>query len=151
MLELVGAPETRAVLADMKASAARAVMRPAIRAGCRVIAKEAKQRAPGDKRHRIRRLIDVMVKTTSKGNVIGRVYVKESKADTITLDGREVPFNVVANILEFGSPEIPAQSFMRKSRRVKGAAALRKVSTIADRNITRQWELANRKHKTIWT
>ena len=154
-VELVGDKEVLAVLRDMQDGAQRAVMRPAILAGCRIIAKEAKKRAPGDKLHRIRRLISVRVWTNKRTkNVVGQIYVKPSKSQTVIIAGESRPWSAVANILEFGRQRhpgiIPAMKFMRGARAAKGPEALRKVRKVADGRITAEWEKASRRHKAVW-
>lgn len=65
-----------------------------------------------------------MSKQKGKG-VIGKVFMRPAKNRTIQLEGRTVGFEVVGNILEFGSikQHISPQPFMRPARDMASPAA----------------------------
>lgn len=118
---LTGDKALNSKLAVLKSSAVQRVMKPAMSKGLDPIMRRAKSNAPWAS---IRRLIGK--KVTGRGTKIsGKVFMKPSNNRTIMLDGREVGFEVVANILEFGSAKqnIRPQPFMRPAReQAKGAA-----------------------------
>lgn len=80
MMALTGDAGLVFALSEMKASSVRTIMRPAIRAGASIGAKEAKRLAPEDDKNLIRS-IGVQVKTNkSKGVVYGKIYVRRGFA-----------------------------------------------------------------------
>ena len=89
-------------IAALAGKGANRIMRPAIGKGLAPILKQAK----ANQRHAsLRKLIGkkVITKKAWPKDVAGKVYMKPSKDRTINLQGREVGFEVVGNILEFGS------------------------------------------------
>jgi hypothetical protein len=82
--------------------------------------KPMQQKAKGLQRHAsLRRLIGRRAFVSKKRQeVLGKVFMRPDKKRTIMLEGREVGFEVVANILEFGSVKknITPQPVMRPAR-----------------------------------
>jgi HK97 gp10 family phage protein len=98
------------------------VVRPATRRALAPIKRRAKQNA---KWKSIRRLISSKSFINKKGEVKGKVYLRPDKKRTVILQGREVGFEVVGNILEFGSAKknIQPRPFMRPAADQGGAEA----------------------------
>jgi len=138
------------VFRDMKGPVGRRVMRSSLQSGLTIIAREARKRAPGNNEYRFRDMIGTKVKTTSKRNVLGYVYVKEHGADTVTVEGREVDLAVAANFVEFGTPTAKAHSFIRAARAAKGGQALAAVKAKASVRIDVEWKKAHARHRAIW-
>lgn len=92
------------------------VVRPAMAAAL----KPMQQKAKGLQRHSsLRKLISRKAFVSKKRNeVLGKVYLRPDKKRTVMIDGREVGFEVVGNILEFGSVKqnITPQPVMRPAR-----------------------------------
>lgn len=100
-----------------------AVLKPAVNKGLNPIMQKAKQNC---KWNSLRKLIGKKTGKTKKGTISGKVYMKPSKERTIKLNGRDVGFEAVANILEFGSSKqnIRPQPFMRPARQQAHSQAL---------------------------
>jgi len=98
------------------------VVRPATLRALAPIKRRAKKNA---KWKSIQRLISGKAFVSKKGEVKGKVYLKPDKERTITLEGREVGFEVVGNILEFGSvtKNIRPRPFMRPAADEGGTEA----------------------------
>lgn len=102
------------------------VVRPATLRALTPIKRRAKQNA---KWKSIQRLISAKAFVSKKkGDVKGKVYLKPDKKRTVTLEGRKVGFEVVGNILEFGSvtKNIRPRPFMRPAAD-EGATEAKKV------------------------
>lgn len=104
------------------------VMRSAMSRGLTPLAQAARrlQRHPS-----LRKLIaKAVVRRKRDRDWIGKVYMKPAKERTVRIDGRVVGFEVVGNILEFGSLKrhIAPQPFMRPARRQAGPAAIRALA-----------------------
>ena len=136
--KLIGGAQLRAELEAMAGAPGRAVMRGAVRDALKVIETEARSRAPGKT---IRRMIGRKVWT--KGLAVrGKVYVKPNPGRTVSFDGRELPFEFVANVLEFGSSSrgIRPRAFMRGARETKRAEALRELDRSAQARLEMAWK-----------
>jgi hypothetical protein len=124
-------------LKSIREGSAKRIMRKAITAGLLPVQQEAKRLV---KARSLKRLIArrASVKSTA---VNGMVYVKTAKDRTITLEGREVDFSVVANILEFGSQsrKIPARRFMRGARESQGPRGMKVAIDTANQLIEAEW------------
>ena len=92
------------------------VIRPAINKGLKPIQSATKNNC---KWKSIRRLISKKAYVNRKKEVKGKVFLRPDKSGrTIMIKGREVGFEVVGNILEFGSVKqnITPRPFMRPAR-----------------------------------
>jgi len=102
-------------------------VKPAVEVGVKKIGQAAKRNAKVNvKGLTISKM--VTYKTWSRaGSVFGRVMAQTKKIGdrTVKIDGREVPFEVVANILEYGSStrNIKARHFMKRAYEVEGKKA----------------------------
>jgi len=135
-IELVGDVELRKQLKDMRTTVAKRVMRKAIRKGLKIIQTIAKTKAPGTT---IAKLLKVSVRTGREG-IIGAVEVKPSER-TVSFEGREIGFEFVANVLEFGSTKmnIREQRFLRGAREQGGPAALAMITQEAGKQLEVEW------------
>lgn len=136
--KITGEKELAAKIAALAGKGANKIMRPAIGKGLVPIMKQAK----ANQRHAsLRKLIGkkVITKKTWPNDVAGKVYMKPSKDRTINLNGREVGFEVVGNILEFGSAKqnIPPQPFMRPAREQAAGAAIIATAAEASKQLKR--------------
>lgn len=132
--KITGDQKLAATLAALPGKMQKRVMRSAVAKGLAPIAKQAK----ANQRHKsLRELIGKKVIRKKSGDAAGKVYMKPSPDRTINLQGREVGFEVVGNILEFGSAKrgIAPQPFMRPARQQAGAAAIRAVAEEARKQL----------------
>ncbi len=118
-------------------------MRPAISAGLTPIRRRAIQLAKSlFGSDTIAREIAKSTKKSKGGSgITGMVFVKEQPERTVTVKGRKVPFEVVAQILEFGRKDgsLEEKSFMRKAREEKREEALSIVTRKAEANLKKFW------------
>ena len=142
-IEIVGDKELERELKELAATSARSIMRPAINAGLTPIKKRAVSLAKSNfKSDTIAKEIGKSVKKARRrGGITGMVYVKPQPERMVKVNGREVPFEVVANILEFGRKDgsLPARSFMRKAREETKSEALRIVKEKAKITLEKKW------------
>lgn len=113
----------------------RKVFLPAIRKGLNIIAKQAKANC---KWQSLRKLISKKAFISKKDkNAKGKVFLRPSKDRTIKLEGREVGFEVVGNILEFGSVKqnIKPHPFMRPARDHAAARARFEMEKEAEKRL----------------
>ena len=112
-----------------------------IREGLKPIKKRAQELAKANFKSET---ISKMIRSKAKKG-IGKVYINKMPDRTVTVEGREVPFEVVANILEFGRLDgsMPPRSYMRRAREEKGKEGLE----IAKKVIAGGVNLLNRKRK----
>ena len=138
MFQLVGDEKLRRGLKALRGAAQRKIMRPAINAGLTPILQQARADAPGNT---IPRLLKKRVKNGKRGNVIGQVYVKESPRK-VRFRGREIGFEFVASVLEFGSPRqgIRARRYLRGARDKRGQEALQALTQKAEERLKLEWE-----------
>jgi HK97 gp10 family phage protein len=102
------------------------VVRPATLRALSPIRKRAKANAPSES---LKKLISAKAFVSKKKKEVkGKVYLKPDKKRTIKLQGREVGFEVVGNILEFGSVKqnIRPRPFMRPAA-AEGAAEAKNI------------------------
>jgi ABC-type antimicrobial peptide transport system permease subunit len=134
-LELVGDKKLARELGILAGKSLKKIMKPAINAGLNPIKKRAEQLAKGNfKSKTIAKQVKKSAKVSKdKTGIVGQVFIKHQPERTIKIEGREAPFEVVANILEFGSAEmnIPARSYMRRGREEKRAEAIRTTTAKA--------------------
>jgi len=125
-------------------TSARKVMRPAINAGLTPIRKRAIELAKANfKSDTIAKEIGKSAKKSRRGSgVVGKVFIKKQPNRTIKIKGKQVPFEVVANILEFGRKDgsLQARSFMRRAREEMGGQAIIKVREKALERLEIEWE-----------
>lgn len=130
-IQLVDDKELNAKLTALPDKVQAKVMRRAIGCGLMPIARQARNL----QRHAsLRKLIGTkVVKRKRDREWVGKVYLKPSKERTIMIEGREIGFEVVGNILEFGSAKrnIKPQPFMRAAREQAGGAAIAAVANQA--------------------
>jgi len=122
-------------LKSIREGSAKRIMRKAITAGLLPVQREAKRLV---KSRSLKRLISrrASVKNTA---VNGMVYVREDKDRKIKLEGREVDFSVVANILEFGTDQIQPRRFMRGARESQGQYGMKVAIDKANELIQAEW------------
>jgi len=123
-LKITGMDEVFKKLKKIDRDFNRKVVKPAINAGLEPI----KQRAKQNCRHEsLRKLISKKAFISKRDKQTkGKVYLKPEKERKIKLDGKEAGFEVVGNIMEFGSQKrnIRPQPFMIPAgQSAKGAAA----------------------------
>jgi hypothetical protein len=82
------------------------------------------------------------VGTNKRLGVYGRVILEDIESRTVIVEGREVPFNVVANILEFGSEarNIREYAVMRTARDEARDEAIRIFQERAATELERKWQ-----------
>ncbi len=136
IVKMTGDKKLSARIAALESKVSNKIMRAAVSKGLIPIAKQAK----ANQRHAsLRKLIGKKVITKKRWpkDVAGKVYMKPSKDRTIMLEGRNVGFEVVANILEFGSAKrnITPQPFMRPARTNAAAAAISATAAEARRQL----------------
>jgi len=123
MLEITGDKKLAKAILALPDKVQKKVVRSSLSRGLTPIARTARK----NQQHKsLKKLIGKSVIKRKRDKMYaGKVYMKPSKDRTIMLKGREVGFEVVGNILEFGSAKrnIKAQPFMRPAAiQSKGAA-----------------------------
>jgi hypothetical protein len=106
------------------------IMRNAVSQGLKPIMERAKSLAASNfKSNTIAKMIGKKAYLNKKKQIIGKVFVRPQPDRTVKLQGRDVPFEVVANVLEFGRKDgsLPARSYMRRARDEAGGKALQIV------------------------
>lgn len=130
MAGMIGDKELQKTILNLTNSAAKKIMRPAVANGLKPIKKEAKTIADQKfKSDSLSRLIGIKARA-KKDNVFGKVFMVPRKTDrTIKIKGQEVPFEVAANIQEFGRKDgsLEPHSFMRPAMDNKRSEAMKKV------------------------
>jgi len=150
-ISLAGDQDLIKVLRQLKGGAVRAIMRPAIRRGVKMIAAEAKKNAQAQfKNSDLADIIDYKAYKSRRGaGVIGKVFCsdKKCKDKTIQLQGRTVPLSAAANIQEFGrhKGDLKPHPFMRPAVASKTSAAMDAVKTEAAAALER---LRNKLHQS---
>ena len=137
-IQLVGDKALQAKLRELRKAAQNRIMRPAINAGLTPILTQARATAPSTE---IRKLLKKRVAKGRGGSVIGMVRVTESTR-MVEYQGRQVPFDLVAMVLEFGSDKmnIRARRYLRDARDQQGQAALRIVAQKAEERLDIEWK-----------
>ncbi len=142
-VKLIGDEKLQKDLNALASSSVNKVLRKPIRAGLQPIRQEASNeyRKLGwdefaEKRNLVRKV------GTGKKGVVGRVEIADIWNRMVTVEGRQVPFNVVANILEFGSRKrnISEYRVLRGARDKKQHEAIRIVNDKATEQLEKQWK-----------
>ncbi len=141
-VQLTGDKQLQRDLAMLASSSVNDVLRNPIRAGLQPIREEASSRYKAlgwsdfAKKSNIKRKVN-----SGKKGLVGRVAIADITNRTVKLDGRDVPFNVVANILEFGSRSRNIREYrvLRGARDKKQAEALRIVQAKATKSLETRW------------
>jgi hypothetical protein len=117
---------------NVKSDVEKKIIRNAIAQGLKPIMARAKSLAKSNfKSNTIAKMIGKKVYTNKRKQIIGKIFVKEQKDRMVKVQGKDVPFNVVANFLEFGRLDgsLPARSYMRRARDEARGKALQIVET----------------------
>lgn len=153
-IELVGDKKLQKQLEMLKDSVVRQVMKPAYSKALTPINKEAKRLANQNFNSKtISKMIGKKVSVSKRGKgLVGKVYVRPDKTGrTIDIEGRQAPFEVVANIQEFGKKDgsLPARPFMRPAMESKKTAAMAIVKEEAKKNLDKVVKKSKRLGKKI--
>jgi hypothetical protein len=146
MYTLIGDEELRKDIKRMSNSSWKRILRRAVRNALTPIYQQARADAPSST---IRKLIKKHVYTT-KHRVVGMIRVARSSR-TVTFQGRQIGFEFVANVLEFGSPtqNIRARRYMRGARERRGKEASDRLIREADKAFRDEWDKALAKGKSL--
>ena len=115
----------------------RKVVIPSVRAALKPIRTKARQL---QKHQSLKKTIKSRAFKSKKGDILGKVFLSKNKdGRTINLEGREVGFEVVGNILEFGSAKrnITPQPFMRPAREQAAGQARTAMEKEAKKRLAR--------------
>lgn len=137
-LSVTGVKELNRQFAAIEKGVQDKIAKPALRKGLNVVAKRAKAELWWSEH--LRGLIGARVsKRKADGEAIGKVYMMPSPDRTINLNGREVGFEVVANIFEFGSVKqnIRPRPFMRSAAAHSKGQALAAIELEARKRVAR--------------
>lgn len=148
-IKLEGAEDLMAELQTMRKTVADRICRDSLKPGLAILAREVRKTIPGAQRHRLRKLVATRSYISKKGKVVGKVFIKPSKTDTVKWKGRTIGFEVVAGFLEFGTKTISPRAFMRGARISKGDEALAAVGAQIEKRIHAEWE-KGRKGMSVW-
>jgi len=112
------------------------VILPAVRKGLVPIQRQAKANC---NHASLKKLIGKKAFINKKKEVSGKVYMLPSKDRTIKLQGRDVGFEVVANILEFGRKrgDLKPEPFMRPARDTAMPAAYKAMEEEAKKRLAK--------------
>lgn len=113
------------------------VLRPAVNKGLDPVRKQAKALC---KHESIRKLIAKKSFISKRDKAVrGKVFIKPSKDRKIILEGREVGFEAVASILEFGRKkgDLKPDPFLRPALDIAQGAALKIVASESSERIKR--------------
>jgi len=124
-VSITGVEQILGKMAKIDKAFDRKVVKPSMAVALKPIQKIAKSL---QKHKSLKKLISRKAFISKKKGVLGKVYLRPSKDRTIIFQGREVGFETVGNILEFGSAKqnIKPQPVMR-SARASGSAAARAI------------------------
>jgi len=150
-INIIGDKALEKELRELYQGVRLSIMRSAINAGLTPILKRAISLAKSNfKSDTIAKHIKKSAKNKNKKKgVVGKVFVEEQPERKIKLEGREVPFEVVSNILEFGRKDgsLPARSFMRRAREEMKSEALKVVREKTKSVLEKKWRQGKIKFK----
>ena len=129
-ISLLGDKELEKKLKRLPEQVAKKVLRPGISAGLTPVKNALTKNIRNSVKNGGQFKTGKAVKKYRKDNgIFGMVGVKKMSERKFKLKGREVPFNVVLNILEFGSQKmnIKPKGFMRRARAESKSAAMSRV------------------------
>ncbi len=131
--DIIGDKQIEAQLKNLGRNAERRIMRPAVSKALTPVNRQAKANARAQlSSSTISRMIGKRVWSNRNRRVVGKVYVRPDKTGrTIILEGRVVPFEVVANILEFGRKDgsMPPRPMVRVALEQQRGAVRRILAT----------------------
>ena len=152
-ISLVGDKELEKTLLKLSDRAAAMVMRPAISAGLTPVMKEAKlisnQKFKSDS---LAKLIGKKA-WSKKDKVSGKIFMLPNKSTrTIKIKGKDVPFEVAANIQEFGRKDgsLESHAFMRPALGNKKSDALKALTNKARELLPRVIQKLRAKGKPVY-
>lgn len=144
---LKGSKQLQRKLDELKLSAQRRVMRPAIRAGCSVVNKAAKQAAPSES-GALKRAMGVKVVTRKRvGDVIGMVGVRVGEKYWREHGGEIRKPEKYAHLVEYGHggpAPAPAHPFLRAAFDANKGTALRVIADKAAVGLQKEAERKGR-------
>lgn len=153
MAGLIGDKELQKTILSLTDNCAKKIMRPSIVAGLKPIRKEARANADSKfKSDSLSRLIGIKAKA-KKDKVFGKVFMRPDKSGrTIKIKGKEVPFEAVANIQEFGRKDgsLEPHAFMRPAADSKRTEALKEVENKARELLPKVVKEARAKGKAVY-
>jgi len=149
-VNILGDQQLQKDLNTLASSSVNDIMRNPIRAGLQPIREAASQqyKAYGWDEFGAKRNLKRVVNSGKKG-VVGSVVLADITSRKVTIEGREVPFNVVANILEFGSRKRNIREYrvMRDARDKNQQEALSIVHRKTTEQIEKKWKSGRLKFK----
>lgn len=151
VLELTGDLQLANTLDQLRFASARRIMRPAISKALTPIAAAARKKSHSK---RISKLISKkVIKVRKSGMVKGKVYVRPGTErgidETITLEGKEVGFEVVGNLQEFGTEKAAARPFLRPAMAENKSTAMQIMRVSAWAQLKKETARAKLRGKSL--
>ena len=126
-----GAKELDAALKRLGLDMERKIAKSAVRAGATVIAKEAKNNVPVES-GTLRNSIRVVTRSKRVGDAVASVVTRSGKKwRSKNMDAWYAP------LIEFGTKNRPATPFLRPALDVKGPEAIKKMSEVIQKRISK--------------
>jgi hypothetical protein len=137
-MEMQGGADLMAQLSGMSKSARNKIVKPALAAGAKIVAKAVRRHARGGlfKSDTMAKMVKVKVWNSKRrrGETVAKVYADE-RVDkrTVKVQGRNVPFAVVANIQEYGKKDgsLPPHPFFRPGYAESKDSAMLEIERVA--------------------
>lgn len=138
-VQLIGDKKLIKKLKGLSTATQKKIVRPSVTKAVRVIAKDAKGRAPKDT-GLLKKSIGQRVKTYRSGNISGIVGPRSGFKRTVEIDGKAVIKNPTkySHLVEFGTSRKAARPFLRPALEAKKSEAVRIMTTEINANIKKQ-------------